>query len=88
MTEAPGNHPDDEALRALSLGQLAEAELERVSAHLGDCRECCLRIDQLVTDDPLLKRLQQSAISRDDVIGTPDEHRSAARALRRAHEGT
>ena len=58
MTEAPLNHPDDEALGALSLGQLSEAELAHVSAHLGDCPECCRRIDQLATDDRLLKRLQ------------------------------
>ena len=59
MTEAPLNHPGDEALRALSLGQLTEAELAHVSAHLGDCPACCRRIDQLATDDPLLARLQQ-----------------------------
>ena len=41
MTEVPSNHPGDEALRALSLGQLAEAELDHVSAHLADCPECC-----------------------------------------------
>ena len=64
MTEAPLNHPGDEALRALSLGQLAEAELARVSAHLGDCPACCRRIDQLATDDRLLARLQQSTTSR------------------------
>lgn len=84
MTEAPLNHPDDEALRALSLGQLAEAELAYVSAHLSDCPACCCRIDQLATDDTLIARLQQSAASREKVLVSPDQRRSAVRALERA----
>ena len=83
MTEAPLNHPGDETLRALSLGQLTEAELAHVSAHLGDCPECCRRIDQLATDDRLLARLQQGAASREEVLVTPAQRRSAVRALRR-----
>jgi hypothetical protein len=31
------------------------------SAHLGDCAECCRRIDQTAASDPLLARLHQSA---------------------------
>src|SRR5262245_24728183 len=61
MTEDPLNHPGEEALRALSLGQLAEAELARVSAHLGECPACCRRLDQLATDDRLLAQLQQGS---------------------------
>src|SRR5262245_6025453 len=60
MSEAPLNHPTAEELRALSAGQLPEAELTRVSAHLGDCPGCCRRIDQLGPEDPLLTRLQHS----------------------------
>jgi eukaryotic-like serine/threonine-protein kinase len=86
MTEAALNHPGDEALRALSLGQLTEAELAHVSAHLGDCPACCRRIDQLATDDPLLARLQQSAASREEALVTPVQRRSAVRALRQSHE--
>src|SRR5262245_1814901 len=86
MTEAPLNHPGDEALRALSLGQLAEAELADVSAHLGDCPACCRRIDQLAAADPLLARLQQNAASREKELVTPAQRRSAVRALRQAHE--
>jgi anti-sigma factor ChrR (cupin superfamily) len=51
MTDAPLKHPDDDTLRTLSLGQLTEAELTQVSAHLGDCPTCCRRIDQLDTGD-------------------------------------
>src|SRR6516225_9582151 len=82
MSEAPLNHPTDEELRALSLGQLTEAELARVSAHLGDCPACCRRIDQLPANDPLLARLQQSAASREETLVPPTQRRSAVRALR------
>ena len=61
MPETLSDHPTAEELRALSLGRLTEADLARVSAHLGDCPACCRRIDQLAADDPLLARLQQSA---------------------------
>jgi serine/threonine protein kinase/formylglycine-generating enzyme required for sulfatase activity len=88
MTEAFSIHPGDEMLLALSLGQLGEAELLNVSSHLSGCRECCRRIDELHSDDLLVSRLQQSAGSRERVIGTPAEHRSAARALRRRHKPT
>jgi WD40 repeat protein len=83
MTETPSDHPEDAALRALSLGQLAEAELARVSAHLDACPECCARIDQLATDDHLLTRLQH-AVHRDEVLVGPVQRRSAVRALRHA----
>jgi serine/threonine protein kinase len=86
MTEAPLNHPGDETLRALSLGQLTEAELAHVSAHLSDCPACCNRIDQLATDDHLLARLQQGAASREEVPVSPDQRRSAVRALRQSHK--
>src|SRR5262245_50927383 len=68
MPESPLNHPTDETLCALSLGQLAETELDHVSAHLGDCPACCARIDQLATDDRLLARLQQGPAQRTDVL--------------------
>jgi anti-sigma factor RsiW len=83
MTEAPLNHPGDATLRALSLGQLTEAELAQVSAHLADCPACCRRIDQLATDDPLLARLQQIAASREKELVSPAQRRPAVRALRR-----
>ncbi len=84
MPEAPSTHPTTEELRALSLGRLAEADLARVSAHLGDCPECCRRIDQLAAADPLLARLQQSAGRREETLVSRAQRRSAVRALRRA----
>lgn len=84
MTEATLNHPGDEALLALSLGRLAEADLVHVSTHLSDCQACCGRIDQLATDDPLLALLQQSAAGRENVLVGHAQRRSAVRALRRS----
>ncbi len=86
MTEAPLNHPNDATLRALSLGQLTEAELNHVANHLGECLACCRRIDQLTTDDQLLARLQQGAASRENELVSPAQLDSAVRALRRSHE--
>jgi anti-sigma factor RsiW len=86
MTEGPLNHPVDDALRALSLGQLTAAELADVCAHLGGCPACCLRIDQLATDDRLLARLQQAAASPEAALVGRAQRRSAVRALRASHE--
>ena len=80
------NHLDDKALRALSSGQLTEAELAHASAHLGECPDCCDRIDQLATDDRLLAVLQQTAASGSDVLVTPAQRRPAVRALRKSRE--
>src|SRR5262249_43074025 len=85
MSEAPSNHPTADELRALSLGQLPEAELARLSAHLGACPPCCPRIGQLAAEDPLLARLQQSAASREETLVPPAQRRSAVRALRHGH---
>jgi serine/threonine-protein kinase len=88
MADAPLTHPTDEQLCALSLGQLPDEELARVSAHLADCPRCCSRIDELGSADPLLARLQQSAARRDEELVPPARRRSAVRALRRGQEST
>jgi len=87
MTEPMLDHPGDDTLRALSLGQLSEVELIHVSGHLNNCPACCGRIDQLATDDPLLRRLQQSADSREKMLVSPAQRSSAVRALRQLEEG-
>jgi serine/threonine protein kinase len=86
MGEATLNHPTDKELQALSLGQLPEAELARVLAHLGDCPACCGRLEQLAAADPLLSRLQQRAAHRDESLITSAQRRSAVRALRHSQE--
>lgn len=86
MTEVPSTHPNDEILRAFSLGQLAEAELVPISAHLGDCPACCRRIDQLATDDRLLARLQGVAAGQEEDLVSAEQRRLAVRALRQSHQ--
>jgi WD40 repeat protein/tRNA A-37 threonylcarbamoyl transferase component Bud32 len=86
MGEVPLNHPTDEKLHALSLGQLPEAELARVLAHLADCPSCCGRLDELAGADPLLSRLQQRAACREDSLVTPAQRRSAVRVLRHSQQ--
>ena len=83
MSEDRSTHPTAEELRALSLGQLAEAELDRICAHLEDCPECCRRIDRLAAADPLLARLQQSAARQGESPVNRVQRRSAVRAVRR-----
>lgn len=86
MTETLLNHPGDEALRALSLGQLTETELARVGDHLGECPACCLRIDQLASDDRLLAQLQQRAASTEAELVAAAQRRPAVRALCHPHD--
>jgi eukaryotic-like serine/threonine-protein kinase len=85
MSEDALNHPSAEELRALSLGQLADAEMMRLSDHLRQCTPCCQRLDQLATDDPFLSRLQAAASEDGSLISLPQLH-SAVRALRRVRD--
>ena len=80
------SHPTDDDLRALSLGELAEAELTGVCAHLAGCPACCQRVDELGSDDPLLARLRQNAAPREDALVKPAQRRSALWALRQGQE--
>jgi WD40 repeat protein/serine/threonine protein kinase len=82
MTEDALNHPGDDALRALSVGRLADAELAVVSAHLGECPACRRRIDELAIDDRLIARLQRDAVSGKQLLVSRAQRRSAVRALR------
>ncbi|HEY7423491.1 MAG TPA: protein kinase, partial [Gemmataceae bacterium] len=85
--EAPLNHPADATLRALSLGQLTEAELAHISAHLSDCPACCRRSDQLASDDSLLTGLRRlGAAGRKEMLVSPTQSRPAVRALRQPQE--
>jgi WD40 repeat protein/tRNA A-37 threonylcarbamoyl transferase component Bud32 len=86
MSEASLNHPTDAELSALSTGELLGEKMARVSAHLAGCPECCRRIDELASDDPLLGRLKQSAARTEEGLVPPGQRRSAVRALRRGQE--
>jgi WD40 repeat protein/tRNA A-37 threonylcarbamoyl transferase component Bud32 len=83
MSEDHLTHPTPEELRALSIGQLAGAELDRICAHLEDCPECCRSIDRPAAVDPLLARLQQSAARQGEALVNRVQRRSAVRAVRR-----
>jgi WD40 repeat protein/serine/threonine protein kinase len=87
MSDDALNHPTGEELRALSLGQLADAEMARLSDHLRQCTECCQRLDRLATDDPFLSRLQAAASEDGSLVGLP-QLRLAVRALRRVRDDT
>ena len=78
-------HPTTDELLALSLGRLGEPEMERVSVHLGECPECCGKIDRLSAADPLVERLRESAARPEEAIVGPSQRRSAVRALRRGN---
>jgi WD40 repeat protein len=82
MSEASPSHPTTEQLHALSSGRLGEADLARVSAHLGECPVCCKRLEQSADDDPLLARLQKSAARSGESLVSAAQRRSAIRALR------
>jgi anti-sigma factor RsiW len=82
MSEAPLNHATDAQLRALSLGQLRHEEMARVAAHLAGCAECCRRIEEMGSDDPLLALLKQNVARKEDALVPPGQRRSAVRALR------
>jgi serine/threonine protein kinase len=86
MPENPSDHLTVEELRALSLGQLTETDLVRVSGHLGECSACCRRIEQLATEDSLLSRLRQNATRRGERLVSPAQRRLAVRALRHRHD--
>jgi WD40 repeat protein/serine/threonine protein kinase len=80
------NHPTNEELCALTAGQLSDDDLARLSAHLGKCSECCRRLDQLASDDPLLAKLQRSAAGWEEALVAPAQRRSAVHALRRKED--
>ncbi len=83
MLQSQTNHPTDEELQALVALQACcprrslKAEL---STHLTDCQTCCRRIDQMVTDDPLLARLQRRAAHRGEGLVTPAQPALLGRA--------
>src|SRR5262249_12813275 len=82
MPDAEANHPAAEQLRAFSLGQVSDAELACVYAHLAACRTCCAVLDQLAAQDHLLSRLQEAATLPEAVPEDAPQRRAAARVLR------
>src|SRR5262249_11450191 len=58
----------------------------QVCAHLDDCPACCLRVDELDTDDGLLLRLPKTVAGPDELPLPPGQRRSAIRGLRKSKE--
>ena len=83
MSETPFNHPTAEELRALSLGQLGEAELARVSAHLARLSRVLPPHRSTGRRRPSAGAAPASAARRDETLVSPAQRRSAVRALRR-----
>src|SRR5262245_25135612 len=84
--EAPLDHPSNELLLSLSLGQLSEPELVHIADHLDICPFCCQRIDQLAANDRLdriVGGLRQNAAGWEETLTGPAPPRTALRALRR-----
>jgi hypothetical protein len=84
MSDGSLTHPTPEVLQALFLGQLSQPEAARVSAHLCDCNACCVLLDQMAAEDPLVARLKASAARPEETLVTRSLRRSAIRGLRNA----
>jgi serine/threonine-protein kinase len=77
------SHPSPERLSAFSSGRASAIEAAEISAHLSVCATCCVLLDRLQVDDPLLTRLRQAARDRREPGEDTDRRHQAVRALRR-----
>jgi eukaryotic-like serine/threonine-protein kinase len=75
-------HPDDDLLCDFAAGALAEEDLNWVSEHLGECRRCREKVDQLSARDGFLGRLRSASSSVSETPERAGDRRGAARALR------
>ncbi len=86
MTDVESTHPSDDALRALSLGELDEADMAHISGHLDECATCCERIDGMADDDDLMVRLKEGAASQEAELVNRTQRRAAVRVMNRRSE--
>jgi eukaryotic-like serine/threonine-protein kinase len=84
--DATPTHPSEDLLRAFSLGELGDDQLEGISAHLNGCQVCCARIDDISGRNAFLTRLQSATRSGDSTLEGEGLRRQAARALQREVE--
>ena len=77
------NHPDADRLLGFASGALAEPELSCVADHLDGCPACRARVDEFLTDDGFLGRLQAAGPLAQTIIEDDSERRRAALALLR-----
>ena len=83
MHDQLADHPTDDELHAFSLGEVSEAELERVAAHVNSCAHCCETINQLAGRDALLIQLRDAVAAENSGREEDSDRESAVRALRR-----
>jgi serine/threonine protein kinase len=67
MPVNPTIHPSVEALRALSLGKLDDAEAAALLSHLAGCPECC-RKAAAAAGDSFVERLRDAQVSFDSFL--------------------
>ena len=83
MPESMPSHLSAEQLRAFSLGQVDDAELAAIAAHLSGCPACCALLDDLTAEDALLSGLREVAKGNDDSPEDVAARGPAVRVLRK-----
>src|SRR5262249_17528904 len=81
--DATPTHPSEDLLRAFSLGELDDDQLENISAHLNGCQVCCARTAHFPRRNAFLTRLQSVTRADDSTLEGEGLRRQAARALQR-----
>ena len=72
-------HPDETSLLAFAAGALAEEDLNAVAEHVGQCKKCRERVDELGARDDFVERLQAASASMSESPERAGERRGAAR---------
>jgi WD40 repeat protein len=81
MHEPDLSHPSPEQLRAFSLCQVDDAELERIAAHLNGCPTCRALLDDLFAHHALLAQVRAAAQPARGIREDETQRRQAARGL-------
>jgi WD40 repeat protein/serine/threonine protein kinase len=83
MPESNPSHLSAEQLRAFSLGQVDDAELAAIAAHLSGCPACCAQLEDLTAEDALLSGLREAASRKDTGPEDAAARGPAVRVLRK-----
>src|SRR6516162_602725 len=83
MAESMPSHPSAEQLRAFSLGQVDDAELAVIAAHLSGCPACCALLEDRAAEDALLSGLREAAKGKDSGPEDAAARGPAVRVLRK-----
>jgi hypothetical protein len=66
MHEPDSIHPSTEQLRAFSLYQVDDGEVEQIATHLNGCRTCRGQLDDLFAQQALLSQVRAAALAAKD----------------------